>query len=291
MTALPAIADIKNTYRNKIKLKYMKVNNKIILSVVIAVAIIGVASWIFLSVNKTNQTSNLPTDENNQQVVETKLQAPDQDALAKAEEAIRNFMALPNLTFQYITTQKHPSNFTVGKSTAIADGAIRMDTPSEWDRPVHVIQQKEHINERCEVYEYEVLAKTNQVIEVHVRYPKEVEQTLATTGLKASECESYGSMEIPLKTKDVIERSAFEYLGRDPENAKILIRSDIQSEYISSKKGSANPAANEWKWEDKSVSLPDGLTGDPWQHPTIRIIMTSGGKLLYYLNTTGLFAQ
>jgi len=98
-------------------------------------------------------------------------------------------------------------------------------------------------------------------------------------------------MEIPLKTKDVIERSAFEYLGRDPENAKILIRSDIQSEYISSKKGSANPAANEWKWEDKSVSLPDGLTGDPWQHPTIRIIMTSGGKLLYYLNTTGLFAQ
>ncbi len=268
----------------------MKVNNKIILIVVIAVAIIGVASWIFLSVNN-NQTSNLPTGGNDQQATETKIQEPDQNELAKAEEAIKNFMALPDLTFQYITTQKHPSNFTIGKATAIADGAIRMDTPSEWDRPVYVIQQKEYINERCEVYEYEVLAKTNQIIEIHVRYPKEIEQTLATTGLKASECESYGSMEIPLKTKDVIEKSAFEYLGRDPENAKILIRSDIQPEYISSKKGSANPAANEWKWEDKSVSLPEGLTGDPWQHPIVRIIMTSGGKLLYYLNTTGLFAQ
>ena len=179
----------------------MKVNNKIILSVIMGVAIIGVASWIFLSVKKVNQTNNLLTGENNQQTVETKLQAPNQDALAKAEEAIRTFMALPNLTFQYIIIQKHPSNFTIGKTTAIADGAIRTDVPPEWDRPVYVIQQKEYINERCEVYEYEVLAKTNQVIEVHVRYPKEIEQTLATTGLKASECESYGSMEIPLIKK------------------------------------------------------------------------------------------
>ena len=269
----------------------MKVNNKIILSVIMGVAIIGVASWIFLSVKKVNQTNNLLTGENNQQTVETKLQAPNQDALAKAEEAIRTFMALPNLTFQYIIIQKHPSNFTIGKTTAIADGAIRTDVPPEWDRPVYVIQQKEYINERCEVYEYEVLAKTNQVIEVHVRYPKEIEQTLATTGLKASECESYGSMEIPLKTKDLIEKSALEYLSRDQKNTKLLIRSDIQPEYISSKKGSSNPVANEWKWEDKSISLPEGLTGDPWQHPIIRIIMTSGGKLLYYLNTTGLFTE
>ena len=68
----------------------MKVNNKIILSVVIAVAVIGVASWIFLSVNK-NQTSNLPTGGNDQQATETKLQEPDQNELAKAEEAIKNF--------------------------------------------------------------------------------------------------------------------------------------------------------------------------------------------------------
>lgn len=262
---------------------------KIILTASTIIGIVVIIWGIYyLSVNRALRTDNPTVSQNNQ---DTTLQNPDQNTLTKAEEAIRTFMASSSLTFQYITTQKHPSNFTVGKTTVIANGAFRTDTPPEWDRPVYVIQQKEYINERCEVYEYEVLAKTNQVVEVHVRYPKEIEQTLATTGLKASECESYGSMEIPLKTKDVIEKSAFEYLGRDLENAKILIRSDIQPEYISSKKGSANPVANEWKWEDKSVSLPDGLTGDPWQYPIIRIIMTSGGKLLYYLNTTGLFAQ
>jgi hypothetical protein len=51
------------------------------------------------------------------------------------------------------------------------------------------------------------------------------------------------------------------------------------------------PAASEWRWEDKKVDLPEGLDGDPWQHPIIRIIMSAGGKLMFYLNTTDLFYQ
>lgn len=208
---------------------------------------------------------------------------PAESELAKAEQAIRAFMGEPNLELQYTGQNNHPSNFAVLSNVKQNDGGFTADNPEEWDRPVYIFQQTAYINDRCEVYQYQVTQKTNQVVEIGIVYP--IERNAMTPG----NCPGNGSLETPLKTKTEIEQIAFAYFGRDPEHTKFMLRSDIQLQYISSKPGAVNPAANEWQWEDKNVSLPDGLTGDPWQHPIARIIISSGGKLIYYLNTTDLF--
>jgi len=170
-----------------------------------------------------------------------------------SEQAIKTFMGDQNLELQYITQDK--------------------------DRPTYIFQQKEYINDRCEVYEYQVAKKTNQIVEIGIVYPEEIQQGNPTEQQeRKKQCSNYGSLEIPLKTKVEIEQAAFAYLGRDPEHTKFTLRSDIQPEYISSKPGAVNPAMNEWKWEDTR------------QNSLIRIVISSGGKLVYYLNTTDLLA-
>ncbi len=213
---------------------------------------------------------------------------PSENEIAQTEQSIRTFMGDPNLELQYISQGRHPSNFAVLSNVKANEGGLTADNPEEWDRPIYIFQQTDYINDRCEVYEYEVLIKTKQVVQVGVRYPEEAPMT---PDERTAKCKSYGSLEIPLKTKTEIEQDAFAYLGRDPEHTKFMLRSDIQPEYIPSKKGTANPAMNEWKWEDKNYKLPEGLMGDPSPYPTMRIILSSGGKLVYYLNTTDLFAN
>lgn len=216
---------------------------------------------------------------------------PSEAELAKAESAIRTFMGEPNLELEYMSQNRHPTNFSVLSNVKQNDGGLTADTPEEWYRPVYIFQQKNFINDRCEVYQYQVTIKTSQVVEIGIVYPEEFQQGNPTEQQeRKKQCSNYGSLEIPLKTKVEIEQVAFAYLGRDPEHTKFTLRSDIQPEYIPSKPGAVNPAMNEWKWEDKGVSLPDGLTGDPWRYPVARIIMSSGGKLVYYLNTTDLFS-
>ncbi|OGZ91032.1 MAG: hypothetical protein A2599_02760 [Candidatus Staskawiczbacteria bacterium RIFOXYD1_FULL_39_28] len=200
----------------------------------------------------------------------------------KAMTAIRTFMVKPDLELVYTGT-RHPSNFNVGVVVNRDEGGYTMEGFSGWERRVEVYQQTEYINDRCEVYEYEVDVRNNQIVEIHVRYPD------GLAGMSSGKCTSYGSMEVPLKTKDEIEKVAFAYLSRDPEHTKFLIRSDIKPEYLPSKTIAKNPAMNEWRWEDKSYKLPEGLTSDPFPYPMIRIIISSGGKLVYYLNTTELF--
>ncbi|MDD4995597.1 MAG: hypothetical protein PHW53_03990 [Patescibacteria group bacterium] len=208
---------------------------------------------------------------------------PAESELNKAEEAIRTFMGEPNLELQYTGQNNHLSNFAVLSNVKQNDGGFTADNPEEWDRPIYIFQQKDFINDRCEIYEYEVSTKTYQVIQVGIRYPQE------RSAVMPGNCPGNGSLDWPLMSKDEIEQAAFSYLGHDPEHTKFLIRSDIQPQYISSKPDAKNPAANEWRWEDKSYKLPDGLMGDPWPYPTMRIIMSAGGKLVYYLNTTDLF--
>jgi len=213
---------------------------------------------------------------------------PSQDEIAKTEEAIRAFMGDSSLELIYIGQNRRPSNFAVLSNVKQNEGGMTADNPEEWDRPIYIFQQTDYINDRCEVYEYEVLIKTKQIVQVGVRYPNEAP---TTPDERMDKCRQYGSLEIPLKSKAEIEQAAFAFLGRDPEHTKFMLRSDIQPEYIPSKPGVANPAMNEWKWEDKGYKLPEGLMGDPSPYPTMRIIMSSGGKLVYYLNTTDLFSQ
>ena len=263
-----------------------KFNSVILIVIIIFIGIIG-GIYYYLSVTNIPKSDNPSINQGNQSAPEITIKEPNQNELVKTEENIRNSMASSSLTLQYISTQKNPSNFTIGKTTIIGDGAIRMDTPAEWNRPVYIIQQKEYINERCEIYEYEVNTKTDQIVEVHVRYPEEIQNKLSdASGLKALECEKYGSMEMPLKSKAEIEKMAMDFLARNVSNFEQI---KSQFVYSSSKKGAENPAVNEWKWEDKSYKLPEGLSGDPSPYPTIRIIVSSGGKLVYYFNSLELF--
>jgi hypothetical protein len=204
----------------------------------------------------------------------------------KALEAIRTFMGQPELELVYIST-RHPSNFSVGRVTNQDNGGFTMEDVSGWQRKVEIYQQTEFINDRCEVYEYEVDPRNNQIVEIHVRYPEGIP---ASPDDKMAQCGSYGSLEIPLKTKAQIEQIAFAYLGRDPKGTgSMLASSAIQPQYIPSMKGAVNPAMNEWRWEDKSYKLPEGLYSDAFAYPVLRIIISSGGKLVYYFNSTGLF--
>ncbi len=218
---------------------------------------------------------------------------PSETELAQAEQTVRTFMGDQNLELVYITQNRHPNNFAVLSNVKPNAGGFTADNPEEWDRPVYIFQQTNPINDRCEVYEYQVTIKTHQVVEISIVYPRDVNslaQEAMTPAERTSKCGQYGSLEVPLKTKAQIEQVAFAYLSRDPEHTKILSSEDVP-EYSPSKTTAKNPAQNEWRWEDKNVSLPEGLTGDPWQHPLIRIIISSGGKLVYYLNTTDLFSQ
>ncbi|HOZ55758.1 MAG: hypothetical protein BWY51_00153 [Parcubacteria group bacterium ADurb.Bin316] len=204
---------------------------------------------------------------------------------SKAEKAIREFMNVPDLKLEYISTSKNPSNFTVGKTTVIDDGAFKIDTPPEWKRPVYVFQQEEYINDRCEVYEYEVSVDSNQLVEVHIVYPEEI-QNQAPTGDGPIKCDDYESLEVPLKSKAEIEASALTYLQRGVTDFD-KIKDELI--YTPSKKDPVNsPAANEWSWQDDEYAWPEGWSGE---NPRVRVIMSSGGKLISYYNNLSLFTN
>ena len=200
----------------------------------------------------------------------------------KAMQTIKKFMNEPDLQLTYITTRR-PSNFNVGKITNQDAGGFTMEDVPGWERRVEVYQQKDFVDDQCEVYEYEVDIRNNQLVEVHVKYPDGV-------SVGSPQCIGQVSLYYPLKTKDQIEQTAFAYLGRVPESTgSMLTSSSIQPQYIPSMKGSTKPSQNEWRWENKSYKLPAGLYSDAFAYPVLRIVMTSGGKLLYYFNSTGLF--
>ncbi|OIO45997.1 MAG: hypothetical protein AUJ28_03280 [Parcubacteria group bacterium CG1_02_37_51] len=209
----------------------------------------------------------------------------------QAQENIKAFMNNSELTIQYISSSKNPSNFTIGKVASVDDaphgvsGAWRIDTPAEWDRPVHAFQQSEYIDELCEVYEYEIDARNNQLVEVHVRYPEIIQEL--SLDEKKEKCNSLGSLYGSVRTETEIKNVAMTYLGRSIPRFDQLKPEFI---YKSSKENPVNiAAAHEWIWQDTSYKLPEGLTGDVYNYPTIRIIVSSGGKLIYYFNSVGLF--
>jgi len=274
---------------------------KMLVIILAILILVGFLFWGYLLLSSSNPViQKIDNSKKEEQISTNKtdkseytVKEPTQSDIEKAEASIRTFMNKPELELIYLSSNKHPTNFTVAipdKANSLATGQGMYITPPEWNRPIYTFQQKEYINERCEVYEYEVRAKTSQIIEIHLVYPTEIQTALSgPNGLSAAKCDQYGMMEIPLKTKDMIEKTAFEYLSRDPEHTKFLLRSDIQPEYTPTMKGVEYPAANEWKWEDKSYKLPEGLISDPYPYPTIRIIMSSGDKLISYFNSSDLF--
>lgn len=150
---------------------------------------------------------------------------------------------------------------------------------------MYIFQQTEYIDELCEVYEYEIDARNNQLIEVHVRYPEAIQEL--SLDERKENCNGLNSLYTPVKTEVEIKDVAVAYLSRIVSNYD-----QIKSKFVY-KPSKENPvniaAAHEWIWQDTDYKLPEGLTGDVYNYPTIRIIVSSGGKLVHYFNSVGLF--
>ena len=202
----------------------------------------------------------------------------------KAMQAIRDFMAKPDLQLQYIRT-RHPSNFNVGIITNQTDNGYTLEDVDGWERKVEVYQQKKYIGKTCEVYEYEVDIRNNEIVQVGIRYPQE---GIIENPKQLEECEDARSLETPLLTLSEIEDIAMAYTERGVKNFDA-----IKNQFIY-EGSSTNPktisAHNAWIYENKDYKLPEGLTATvPSEVPTIWARVSSGGYLIMYLNTTGLF--
>ena len=183
------------------------------------------------------------------------------EKIEKAKNAIKKFMNDPNVDLIYSYFMPHPSNFSIGKSNGEGKEIKVMTSSKEWQRPVYVFQEKKFINNDCQVYQYEVSIKTHQIIEIQTAWPQWFQAE------EEYDCPNVYSR--PTKSKEEVEKMAFDILAKDPEyTGKILVRSDIQPKFTE------RQYSYEWLWEDESVSPPEGLIGDPFQHPVIRIMMT-----------------
>lgn len=189
-------------------------------------------------------------------------------------EGIRKFM--DDSTFEvYFSRSQSPVNFNVGTVTKLSDaGDRRTDTPEEWERTVNVYTATKEIEGICEVYEYEVYPKTHDVVEVRVVFPE---------GYNRSNCPNTGkSLFDPYATEAQIKEVGQAYLKRAVGNNYSFIVKPLER---------SNTSRWEWKWEDTSYKLPAGVAGDSAvdSRPTIRLHISSAGKLLQYNNTIPLF--
>lgn len=199
---------------------------------------------------------------------------PDSATVQADTEAIQKFMGDPAFNVAF-SRSSSPVNFNVGVITKLSDaGDRRIDTPDEWERTVNVYTATKQIEGICEVYEYEVYPKTHDVVEVRVVFPE---------GYDRSNCPNTGgSLFEPFAAEAQIKESGAAYLKRAVGNNYSFIVKPLER---------SNTSRWEWKWEDTAYKLPSGIAGDSAvdSRPTIRLHISSAGKLLQYNNTIPLF--
>ncbi len=191
--------------------------------------------------------------------------------------AIKNFMGNSDLELAYIGTDFPQPYFMVGKVSELEKGGgIKIEHVEDWKRTVNVYEQTDIIDDRCAVYEFHTDARNHKLISVRIR------------NLKSSEIEaldtpcSETNNQMPVVSKSDAEAVAMAYLNRAlPESDQI-----IKDEFSYSQKSGGQ--SHEWKWEDVDYELPEGLAGDPYSHPIIRIVVYGDGTIQYE-NTTSLF--
>lgn len=199
---------------------------------------------------------------------------PSNQVLTADTEAIRTFMGDQNFQVEYSRSQS-PANFNVGTVTKLSNaGDRRSETPEEWERVVNIYTATKQIEGICEVYEYEVYPKTHDVVEVRVVFPE---------GYDRSNCPNTGkSLFEPFATEAQIRAVGEAYLNRAVGDKYAFTVKPLER---------SNTSRWEWKWEDTTYKLPQGVSGDSAvdSRPTIRLHVSSGGKLLQYNNTVPLF--
>ena len=198
--------------------------------------------------------------------------------LQKDINTIRSFMANPNLDLVSKRTGLPQPYFMVGKASPLdKGGGMRIDKVPEWERQVNIYEQKDLINGQCEVYEYQTDSRKNTLTAVHIRNLRQSE----IDDLKANGISCGRASTMPKMSKVEAETIAFGYLKRALPNFDQIKDQLVYSEKLDGE-------SQEWRWEDKNYKLPEGLTGDPYSYPVIRIVIY-GDKSILYENTISLF--
>jgi hypothetical protein len=193
--------------------------------------------------------------------------------------AIRNFMGKPDLELKFIETGLPQPYFMVGKVFPLEkDGGFRTDKVDGWIRQVNIYEQKELVSGQCSVYEYHTDARNHVLTSVRIRNLRQNEIDNLSEKDKSA-CEANSQM--PKITKAEAETLAMDYLKRALPDFD-----QIKDQFIYTSITKSN--VHEWKWEDKNYKLPEGLGGDPYSYPIIRIAIY-GDKSILYENTTSLF--
>lgn len=240
--------------------------------ILVGILLLGASLFgVFKKQKTTSQTANLTSDTNNSQ-----------NSLRPAEEdiiVIRTFMAQLSLDITFINTDLPTPYFRVGKVTKIDNGE-NMEAVEGWTRRVNVYDQKELINGTCSVYEYHLDVRNHKLTAVIIR------------GLRPSEIESYKSNGVTcssdsgstqILSKSEAETIAMDYLKRGLPNFD-----QIKDQFVYSQQN--NGESHEWLWEDRTYTLPDGLSSRPYPHPIVRISVYGSGEIQYW-NTTSLFEK
>ena len=192
---------------------------------------------------------------------------------------IRTFIGKPNLELKYIETGLPQPYFMVGKVSPLEkSGGFRIDKVDGWVRQVNIYEQKELVSGQCSVYEYHTDARNHALTAVRIRNLRQNEIDALSEEDK-SVCEANSQM--PKITKAETETLAMDYLKRALPNFEQI---KDQFTYASITKSNVH----EWRWEDKNYKLPEGLGGDPYSYPIIRIAIY-GDKSILYENTSSLF--
>lgn len=190
-------------------------------------------------------------------------------------DSIRLFMDEPNIQFSNQGLH-NPSNFTIGKTEALdTNGSTRIVTPPEWERKVYVLNQT-NVTSKCQFYSYEVDAQSGKVVQVQMIGGLAVG---SDSEIQKAECEKANSHQQITATEAedlawaIARKNVPDLTGSNGD-----VSFDQGDRYI-------------WTWQDKSYTLPEGLTSEPWQYPIIRIILDKQGRLMTYLNTTFFYTK
>lgn len=241
---------------------------KLVLVLLIVVGLGGVIWW-----KQSNKTTSPDFGINTETA---QKESPQQ----KDINAVRFFMANSKLDLIFKGTGLPQPYFMVGKASPLdKGGGVRIDKVSEWERQVNIYEQKDLINGQCEVYEYQTDSRNNTLTAVHIRNLRSTE----IDSLKASGTTCGGASTVPKLNKEESEAIAFGYLKRALPNFDQIKDQLVYSEKLGGE-------SHEWRFEDKSYKLPEGLTGDPYSYPVIRIVIY-GDKSILYENTETLFGD
>jgi|SRR3989344_531123 len=193
---------------------------------------------------------------------------PESATLKADTESIKKFMGNTAFEVEYSRSQS-PANFSVGMLTKLSDqGDERIDTPQAWKRTVNIYRATEEIEGTCQVYEYEVYPKTHDIVEVRVVYPEDYQ----------GKCMK-GDLFSPKVSEAQIKEVGQKYLKNLGLTQSLTVTPvDDMSRW-------------QWKWQDANYKLSDGLVGRSAvdSKPTVRLFISSAGKLLQYNNTVALF--